>query len=327
MHRLLPFLLLILAVIPSSRHGIRPVLGRDARMTATPVPLDPGDPVHVRVGALTYLGGVRLTSPDPAFGSFSAMLVAGDRFTLVSDAGNIVRFRMGGDWKPFDLSFADLAEGPATQWSKRDRDVESLAADPASGRIWAGFEDSNSIWRYDSDLVHAQRSARPPGMADWGYNGGPESLVRMREGGFVAIAETARLRGVRGRAALRFAGDPTEAPGRAFAFAYVPPAGYDPSDAVQLPDGRLLVLNRRVAPGEMFTARLTLVETAAIRPRAVASGREIAAIGPPLTRDNFEAMAVTREAGRTILWIASDDNGAWYQQSLLMKFRLELPAR
>ena len=57
------------------------------------------------------------------------------------------------------------------------------------------------------------------------------------------------------------------------------------------------------------------------------AGQEIATFTAPVTRDNFEALAVTQEAGATILWIASDDNLLPIQQSLLMKFRLDLPAK
>jgi hypothetical protein len=38
--------------------------------------------------------------------------------------------------------------------------------------------------------------------------------------------------------------------------------------------------------------------------------------------DNFEALAITREGADTIVWIASDDNGEFWEQSLLLKFRL-----
>ena len=72
----------------------RPVLGDRPEIRAEPVLLDASDPGRVRVGALTYLGGLALTSRDPAFGGFSAMRVMGDRFTLLSDGGNIVDFRM-----------------------------------------------------------------------------------------------------------------------------------------------------------------------------------------------------------------------------------------
>ncbi|RZI56366.1 MAG: esterase-like activity of phytase family protein, partial [Zymomonas sp.] len=73
------------------------------------VALDPADPARTRLGALTYLGGIRLRGTQPPFGGFSAMKMDGDRFMLVSDAGNILKFRMGGDWIPQEISFGDLS--------------------------------------------------------------------------------------------------------------------------------------------------------------------------------------------------------------------------
>jgi hypothetical protein len=292
-------------------------------LDATPVSLDPGSAARVRVGALTWLGGVSLRSADPAFGGFSAMRLVGDRFTLVSDGGNVVSFRMGGDFRVRDAAFGDIREGPGTGWNKPDRDVESLAFDPASGTTWLGFERDNAIWRYDAALSRAQGSVRPAAMRDWPSNGGPESMVRLRDGRFVVISESGRPGNGKGRIGLLFAGDPVEAPDRGFRFTYVPPAGYDPSDMAELPDGRLLILNRRFAIPALFTARLTLVDPRAIRPDAVVTGREIAAFASPLLHDNFEALAVAREGGDTIVWIAADDNQQPWERSLLLKFRLE----
>ena len=107
-----PLLLSSLALLTVTSSGQEPraVLREHAEMRAIPVVLDPSDPAHVRVGALTYLGGVRLTSPDPAFGGFSALSVTGDRFTLLSDGGNVVRFRMGADWRPREVHMAMVNE-------------------------------------------------------------------------------------------------------------------------------------------------------------------------------------------------------------------------
>ena len=74
---------------------------------------------------------------------------------------------------------------------------------------------------------------------------------------------------------------------------------------------------------DFFTARLVVIDRDAIRPGASVTGREIATLAAPLLHDNYEALAVTREAGATIVWIASDDNREWFEQSLLLKFRLE----
>jgi hypothetical protein len=304
------------------------LLGREPRFEASAVALDAADPALKRVGQLTWLGGVRLESPDPAFGGFSAMQVAGDRFTLLSDGGNIVRFRMK-DWRIGERRFAELPAGPGTGWLKQDRDSESMTADPGTGRIWVGFERANGIWRFSPGLARGEAHAMPPAMAEWPVNGGAEAMARLSDGSFAVISETGSWpkgqgegRG-RGRAAIRFSGDPTQKPRAGFRFSYLPPDHYDPSDLAELPDGRLLVLNRRFALPFDFSTKLTVIDPRAIRPGAQVRGREIATLARPLIHDNFEGLAVTREGGATIVWIVSDDNQLFLQRSLLLKFRLE----
>jgi hypothetical protein len=323
----LPLSVLLMLTVTSSGVEPRPVLGDRPIMWAKPVLLDASDPARRRVGGLTYLGGLALTSPDPAFGGFSAMRVAGERFTLLSDGGNIVGFRMGPDLQPRDVRFADLP-GPGTGAIKRHRDSESLTWDPQSGRVWVGFENRNAIWRYDATLAHRERSVRPAAMADWSIAGGAEAMVRLRNGQFIVFSETARPKGLRdARIVLRFAGDPTETKGAPLRFAYVPPAGYDPTDAAELPDGRLLVLNRRLSLAGLFTAKISMIDIRGVRPGGVVRGAEIASFERPLLHDNFEALAITREGADTIVWIASDDNGQFWEQSLLLKFKLDGQAK
>ncbi len=291
-------------------------------MSATWVDLYPGRPDERRIGSLTFLGGVALHSDDGAFGGFSSLSVRGDRFVLLSDGGNIVRFRMDARFAIGDVAFDNLPAGPGRGWSKRSRDSESMTLDPA-GRAWIGFENFNEIWRYAPGLRLPAVGAAPPAMAKWDSNGGPESLVRLRDGRMLTIAETQQLPGSEARVALMFASDPVAMPRRGVRFGYLPPAGFDPSDATQLPDGRIMVLNRRLAPPLAWSAALTLIDPAGIRPGAIVRGREIARLAPPLTVDNFEGLAATREGGATILWIVSDDNLFPLERTLLLKFRLE----
>lgn len=322
--------LLILVLTPSySTYPRLDLLGRDAVVTAQPVPLDPGDPTRRRVGALTFLGGVELRSPDRAFGGFSSMHVAGDRFTLLDDGGNIVRFRMGTDWTPRKTSFGALPGGPGTGWRKDERDSESLAVSPDGRHAWVGFERYNAIWRYSGDFVRATGSVRPRPMQRWSRNAGPEAMVRLDDGSFLVLAEESNESRKPGTAGLWFAGDPIESR-RGFGFRFMPPGRYAPTDMVELPGGDLLVLVRDF-DHRLFTTRLLLVRRAAVRAGALVRGREIARFEPPLQSDNFEAMALAREGGRWILWIASDDNLSFWQRSLLLKFALPdgvaLPAR
>lgn len=311
----------VLVVVPGWSGWARlALLGPDMRVTAARVPLDPGDHARRQLGRLRFMGGVRLQSPDPAFGGFSALSVVGDRFTLLSDGGNIVRLRLGSDGRVSDIRFAELPGGPGTGWRKWDRDSEALAVDPRTGDAWVAFERGNAIYRFQPGLAAVAAAARPDAMRRWSNNGGAETLVRRRDGSFVAIQE-----GFRGptRAMLVWRGDPTAKAASAFSLRYRPPGGYSPADATELPDGRLLVLNRWWGPPLRFANVLEVIDRAAIRPGATVRGRRIATIGAPLTHDNFEGVAATVEGGRTIVWLLSDDNLSSLEQTLLMKFRLD----
>lgn len=324
--RLLLSILLVLLLVPGySTVAPGPRLAASGRMRVQAVPLDAHDPARRRVGRLTYLGGITLASDDPAFGGFSSMHVAGDRFTLLSDGGSFIAFRMGRDWRIGDLHFGNLPAGPGTGWEKADRDSESMTVDPATGETWVGFESHNAIWRYAPGFARAEARARPRAMAHWPHGGGPESLVRLADGHFVTLSETGRKSCRHAHDALWFERDPTIDPTSGFRFCYRPPRHYDPSDAAELPDGDLLVLNRRFRLPYDFSAILTIVPRAGIAPGRTVAGTPIAAFAAPLIHDNFEALAVVREGDDTIVWIASDDNQSKLQRSLLLKFRLDLP--
>ena len=73
------------------------------------------------------------------------------------------------------------------------------------------------------------------------------------------------------------------------------PEGFRATDAALLPDGRLLVLNRRASWLEGAGAALVLIDPRTIRPGAVLTGREIARLEWPLIVDNMEGLSVTRE--------------------------------
>jgi hypothetical protein len=302
----------------------RPMLGRVPDVTATPVVLDPDNPKHVKVGALTFLGGVDLTSRDLAFGGYSSMTIDHGLFTLLSDGGTIVRFRLDDRFRLSAPGFGDLPVGPGTGWNKADRDSESMTLDPATGRVWVGYERVNQIWRYSPGLTLPAVMVAPKPMDDWSENGGAESMVRLHDGRFLVIAETSRRLPSQARSALIVDRDPVERPLKGFEFGYLPPDGYDPSDATELPDGRVLILNRRLDLPFRWSAVLTLIDPRRIRPGMTIRGREIARLAPPLTVDNFEGLAITREHGATMLWMVSDDNLLFLQQTLLMKFRLDL---
>lgn len=287
------------------------------------VQLHAGQPDRRRIGALTFLDGIELHERGRGIGGYSALAVDGTRITTVSDSGTVLAFDWPGGARLGNVRYASLADGPGNGWSKLDRDSESLTRDPATGAMWIGFEGANAIWRYTPDLSRATGHVRPKAMAKWESNGGAESLLRLADGRFLTIAET-RADAKRGlRHGMVFSGDPVARATRSFAFSYRPPAGTHPVDATELPNGRILVLNRGVGLPAGFYSILTVIERGAIRPGATVRGREIARLEAPAIHDNFEGVAATVDGGRTILWLISDDNQFILQRTLLLKFRLE----
>lgn len=252
------------------------------------------------------------------FGGFSALLaLEGDRLRAFSDRG--YRFTL------LLPDRADSAEpGPATgvavQQVEQGRamdlwDIEASTRDPATGMYWLGFENYHAIQRFTKD-------DQPAGLrdlnkaVDWPKNSGIEAMVRLADGRFVVLPE-GRRRG------LLFAGDPVDgAAAQTFRIA-LPGEGFAITAAKQLPDGRLLVVLRKlVRPGPdawpPFGSALAIGEV----PRAggVFAPAITLRLDDVLPRENYEGLAVRpRKNGRLDVWIIADDNVSLFQRSLLAK--------
>ena len=316
MHRL-AFLAALVALAPL------PLAFRSAPqgVSATPVPLDPRDPGRNQLGKLRYLGGWVLKGTDRRFGGVSSMTLQDGHFVMLSDGGVVTRFRFDGHAGPVaDYAMSNLPDGPGDGTRKVDRDSESSTFDPATGHVWAGFETRNQIWRYTKGFAAADGHAAPKAMADWPRNEGAEAMVRLRDGRFLVFAET-KTRPDGSHVALLFPGDPVEG-AVPFEFGYRGPPHFAPTDAVELPDGRVIVLHRRFGIPAGFAAAITIIDPRQIRRDGVITGTPVAMLAPPLTVDNMEALATEQENGRTILWVASDDNYFFGERTLLMKFAL-----
>ncbi len=279
-----------------------------------PVPLRRGKVEENRVGSLVYLGGWSLTSNDPRFGGISAMHVEGELVTALSDSGWLLRFPLPR--RPRVRAWVQRLGGEGGD--KADRDVEAMAVHGENA--WIALERRNAVIRYDRAAWRATAGAQPPAMEEWRGNRGGEAMVRLPDGRFIVFSEGSG--GV--SEAVMFAGDPALPGTRATPMRYRPPEGYRITDAALAPDGRLLFLNRRLSLLDGgFLSKLTAGPVPETRPGAIIEGKEIAALAPPLLSDNMEALSVTREGGRTILWMASDNNYNGIQRTLLLKFMLK----
>ncbi|MDB5687125.1 MAG: hypothetical protein JWR77_1714, partial [Rhizorhabdus sp.] len=292
-----------------------------APVTATAVQIDPADPGHVAFGPLRYLGGWMLSSRHPDFGGYSALHVEGSNVLALADTGQYLAFRMERPGVVDHVDYGALPDFPGRDGSKNDRDSESMAVDRVSGQIWVGFEGYNAVFRYAPFFARPLAQSRPAAMKDWPGGSGPESLARLSDGRFAILAEGTQHRDGP-HAALLFPGDPTDPANRPIRFGYRPPHGYVPTDAAELPDGRLLILNRHFSVTDGFWAALTTIDLSAVRPDAIIKGEMLAEFRPPLAIDNMEGLSVTGGNGRAILWLISDDNHMPFQRTLLLKFAL-----
>ena len=296
----------------------RPIVPEQPSVSASPVPLRDDAPGERKLGRLTYLGGWWLRSNHPDFGGISAMHVEGGSVLALSDAGRVMRFavpRRSGRAPLWVLPLPDVAGA-----GKKEQDTEAMAVH--GGRAWIAFERRNAVHRYPLANWRSDASATPAAMKDWSANSGAEAMIRLRDGGFLLLREGG-MREDGTTEAILFESDPTLDSTGAARLRYRPPAGYRITDAAELPDGGLLFLNRRVGIPEGFSAKLTLAARPAIAAGALLQGVEIAHFAPPVTTDNYEALSIGREGGRTIVWIASDDNFIELERTLLMKFALD----
>jgi hypothetical protein len=299
----------------------RPAAGpADALLVASPVPLDARDPTRVRIGELMFLRGWELDSEEPRFGGVSALHVDSGRVTAISDDAMIFQFDLPGAPGSSRVRIVPLPRVVGSP--KSSHDTEALVLHGAS--VWSAFELVNRVARFRRSDWSEQASAQPAPMRRWRSNSGAEGMVRMNDGRFLVFAE--------GRAdeltpVVLLYGDPAEVGTRAVELRYRPPPGFRITDAALIPDGRLLLLNRRAGWLGRFSAKLVIADVRNLRAGAVIQGREIAELRSPLTVDNMEALSVTREDGRTIVRVASDNNFLAIQRTLLLEFALVEPAR
>lgn len=301
----------------------------------TPPPRDASQRVELRplalagvpqMGPFTLSGAWQLDSPDWRFGGYSALAVpTKGRLLAFSDQGYLLDLTQPGSPRAAPR-IARLFGGKVPL--KQDRDVEAVTRDPATGRLWLALEGRNAIAPLGKDLS-IERLVRPPVMQGWPDNSGPEAIVRLADGRFVVMAEAyAGLADWSGHPALLFAGDPSDAGTAALRFTLAGPSGYRPTDAALLPDGRMLLLMRRLVwpfPAR-FAVKLVLADPAEVVPGGRLQAIELGTFAAPWPVDNYEALALEAGAdGAITAWVMSDANSAVTQRNLLLRlaFRME----
>ncbi|MGP9813140.1 esterase-like activity of phytase family protein [Rhodopseudomonas sp. NSM] len=283
-----------------------------------------------RFGALQFRSGLMLTSPFRGFGGLSALRLdpQGERFVAISDRGVWFTGRIvynGAEMTGVaDVEAAPLLGPDGQPLTKRKwYDSEALAFDGATAYV--GYERVNQIVKFDfgRDGVRAmgQPVAVPPGLRKLPNNKGIESLVVVPKG--LPLAGTLIAISERGLDADRniigfLIGGKT--PGQ---FAVRRTDDFDVSDAVLLPSGQLLILERKFSWIQGGHIRIRRIALSTLTPGAVVDGPVLfnADLGQEI--DNMEGIdAHLDAAGDTVLTMVSDDNFSMLQRTLLLQFTL-----
>src|ERR1700748_1126931 len=322
-----------------AQSATKPVI-KDETFVAAPVSIDvnarpiasfdPRDRSHVRFGALEWRSGLVLTSAFRGFGGLSALRLdpKGEKFISLSDRGSCSTGTIvypGREMKGLTDVEASPMIGPDGKpiTTRGWFDSESLALDGTLAYV--GLERVNQVLRFDFSKGYTRSRSEvvpmPPAVKKLPYNQGLEALVFVPKGRPLAgtlIAMSERGLDPRGNLIAFLVGGP--APGQ---FSIRRTEKFDVSDAVLLPSGDLLVLERKFSLVSGVGIRIPRVALASVAPGAVVDGPSIFEADLHDEIDNMEGIdAHVTPEGDTVLTMVSDDNFSLLQRTLLLQFTL-----
>jgi hypothetical protein len=287
-----------------------------------------GDSSTDLLGALEFRGGLVLTSSNKSFGGISSLIMDSDgtHFIAASDWGVWFRGRIiYKDDRPAGIGDAVTAPILDTDGKSSSRiDSESMTTD---GRwLYVGIERTHRIlrYRYGKKLFSTpgENVPVPHEIRDLPSNQSLEALVLVPEefplgGTLLAISESGLDSAGNIKAFL--IGGPT--PGK---FAIKRKDAYDISDAAFLPQGDILILERKYELNSGMIMRIRRLSISEIRPDALVDGPVVFEADASCNIDNMETLSVHRSpSGDIILTLMSDNNFHPNQRTLLLQFALK----
>jgi len=290
---------------------------------------------ETRFGKLTWRGGLVLTSPAKNFGGWSGLALDADGrgFFAISDAGAWMSGTLAYDAAGKPIAMQSVRLGPIQSSAgeplrSRDRDAEGVAlieGSAATGSVLISFERKHRIARFDLDeqgLSVAKSSVvLPPGAKRMKANGGLEAIVVLRggpnKGSLVAMPETLRDSDGNHIGWMWVKGEPRQ-------FQLTNGGDFDVTDAAPLPDGGLLVLERRYRWGEGVKMRLRLIKQPQLQPGATIDAESLIDADASREIDNMEGLtAHVGLGGEIVVTMISDDNfNHGLQRTILLQFAL-----
>lgn len=286
---------------------------------------------ETRFGPLEFVGGLSMASGGRNFGALSAFrfLSPGSEFMGVADTGFFYFGRIERDAAGAPAGIADFRMMPMVDAAgqpivgKVDLDAEGL--DVHEGTVTVSFERDHRIAEFELrpddmraplrnlDFIVPRNELR--------QNRGFETVARAPSdsplaGARVAVTERSIDRDGNIFAAI------LEGPRRGV-FKVARLGDYDVTDGAFLPDGDLLLLERRFSIATGVGMRIRRIGADTIRPGGLADGPVLIEANMAFQIDNMEGLDVwRRQDGALMVSIVSDDNHSILQRNLYLEFRL-----
>lgn len=300
------------------------------RVTAKPISqFKPGSDQTV-FGPLEFIGGIEFSSNDSRVQSLSSIRFRpdGTSFVSVLDTGEWLTGQIRRDASGRLSGLSDVAVSPILMrdgraGSKSASDAEGLAL--RGGEAFVSFEQQHRVDAYPDPGFEASKPSRnvnfliPP--HELRRNAGIETLVAsppssLFQGGLVVITESSRDKA--GNLLAATVDGPLKGQ-----FTVVRHDPYDATDGTFLPNGDLLLLERRFSFMGGMGMRIRRIKGADIRPGAVVDGEVLIDVGADHAIDNMEGIdVVAGPDGSPHLIVVSDDNGIFLQRNVMLEFRL-----
>lgn len=281
-------------------------------------------------GAFEFTGGLELSSSSSKLGAMSAIRLAADRtrFLGVMDTGYWYAGRLERDdsgmligVNDFSVSSILDAEGSGSEL-KWKFDAEGLAL--RGDEVLVSFERRGRVDIYPAG---APGSSMPTGslpvlipLEELRSNRGLEAIM--------VAPETSPLAGdvvVVSEKSLNSTGDIYAAvltgpsKGVFFVKRHAP---YDITDGDFLPNGDLLLLERRFSMAEGVGMRIRKIDGSRLGPGNLVDGPVLLEAGFGYQIDNIEGLDVSTDAaGQVFVTLVSDDNHSILQRNLILEFR------
>ncbi len=305
------------------------------KIAAVPITsFDRTDSQKTKFGKLTFRGGLVLSSEAASFGGWSGLTMApdGKSFVAVSDAGSWLEGQLAyKDNAPVGVTAARIGPLKARDGTalirNRDRDAEAVVLASGTmdkGSLLIAFEQNDRIGRFPID---AKGIAAPLSYVDM-----PADSKKMRIDGFEAVT---MLQGPNKGGMIAFAERSKSAPGQSAGWLWGAngkpqtlslqnSSGFEVTDVAGLPDGRVLVLERRFRWTEGVKMRMCMIAAEDIKPDASLPCEEMLSADMGQDIDNMEGLGISKgTAGETVITLISDDNfNHFIQRTILLQFAL-----